>query len=369
MAVSAPGSPCTVGVTLEPLPRPVYIVVRNHKHWEDLMGGEMPATVDEIGPRIVSGEDCWTVNAYVQLKLRGLDVRIVPNFVPGEICVIANECLAVKDRPYRSFVVCCQHDRYRPEICDYRIVQNPLNIEDPEHDIFIPLWPQPGLIPRDASRGARVDVLGFRGLEIYIAPPFRSDVFKAALQERGIHFEYSKDEYEARKVDWSDYTNIDVVLAVRNCTEYDFNIKPPSKLINSWFAGCPALLGKESAYQALRKSELDYIEVHSAQDVLDALDKLRADPGLYAAMVQNGYERAPDFTADTMAKQWRDFLAGPVYEGFQRWQAQNPIEKLVGRPLEFLSRVQEHRAARAEFYQRIHEGPRPYDDWVEGQLS
>ena len=43
-------------------------------------------------------------------------------------------------------------------------------------------------------------------------------------------------------------------------------------------AGVPALLGCESAYQAERRNEYDYFEVHSADEVLETLLRLRGDP-------------------------------------------------------------------------------------------
>jgi len=86
--------------------------------------------------------------------------------------------------------------------------------------------------------------------------------------------------------------------------------KPPSKLINSWAAGCPALVGPEQAFAALRRSPLDYFEVNSPHDVLAALKRLNAEPELYRAMIANGTARTRDFTADAVARRWEELFAG-----------------------------------------------------------
>lgn len=44
-----------------------------------------------------------------------------------------------------------------------------------------------------------------------------------------------------------------------------------TSFLTTLFAGCPALLGPEPAYQFLWKSELDYIEIRSPNDVISAI--------------------------------------------------------------------------------------------------
>ncbi|MEO1144848.1 MAG: glycosyltransferase [Cyanobacteria bacterium J06638_22] len=343
---------------LAALPYPVYFVFQKEHTWDDVMRQEMPPPVEDVYDRFKSASDAWGPQTYIQLKRRGLDVHLVPEFVPNAICVTTYEHLTIKSRPYSSYVVCCRHDRGRPEICEQRIVQNHLNLVD-KTDHLLPLWPQPCLEPRNPSRQSRVENLVFKGRTIYLAKPFHTAAFLSDLQDLEIQLKASpEDPVEAYK-SWTDYTDADVVIAVRNCTDYDLSIKPPSKLVNAWMAGVPAILGPEPAYQNLRRSELDYFEVRSADEAIAALKRLKEEPGLYQAMVENGLRRAQDFTADSNAERWRNLLAGPITDGYEKWLAQSAIQK-AGRPVQFGIRCVKHKLEKRKFAKNINYGPRMF---------
>ena len=142
--------------------------------------------------------------------------------------------------------------------------------------------------------------------------------FSEKLRDIGIDFKIN-----VNPSDFHDYRECDAVLAVRDLTESDYNAKPASKLINAWHAGVPALLGPEPAFQALRRSELDYLEVRSPQAVLRAIIELRENPDRHHQMVLNGLARAQEFTVSRIASQWRDVLAGPVTDGFSSFGGRN----------------------------------------------
>jgi hypothetical protein len=84
--------------------------------------------------------------------------------------------------------------------------------------------------------------------------------------------------------------------------------KPAAKLVNAWAASVPAILGPEVPYRELRRSNLDFLEARSAGEALAAIDQLRHDPALYAAMVANGAARVRDFGADRITHYWAEAL-------------------------------------------------------------
>ena len=138
-------------------------------------------------------------------------------------------------------------------MCDMSIVQNQANVET-ERDIMIPYWPPPGLMPRLHERGTRIEHMAFMGRSWNLAPEFRSPrEFLAELAALGVRFDIH-DELESPTPNWSDFRKCDLTLAVRNLTEQDALVKPASKLVNSWIAGVPALLGPEPAFRDLRES-------------------------------------------------------------------------------------------------------------------
>ncbi len=98
--------------------------------------------------------------------------------------------------------------------------------------------------------------------------------------------------------EWHDYQHVDAVLAT----------KPASKLINAWKAGVPALLGPEPAYRELRTSPLDFLEAASAEAVLDSIDRLQQESGLYRRMTEHGAKRAQAFDVNMLTQKWISLL-------------------------------------------------------------
>jgi hypothetical protein len=342
--------------SLAPLKHRVYFVAKAKHRWEDVFSGATPHP-DEVFDRMLDANDVWCVQTYLVLKRMGLDVVLVDHIVPGQICCVAYQDLWPRDLPYRSFIVCVRHDRGRPHVCEHNIVQCHLNLEN-RRDHLIPLWPQPRLLKRDPTRGERLENIVYKGLDIYLAKPFRAPEFARELAAMGVRLEVTSGDLENRKADWSDYREADAVIAVRNVTEYDLSIKPPSKLVNAWLAGTPALLGPEPAYQHLRRSPLDYFEVRTVQEALDAVRKLKSDPALYRAMVENGFARAQDFSLQKLATVWRDLFAGPVATDYEAWLRQPKIWAQLGRPALFALRTVRHRRERKRHRYLVRNGPR-----------
>jgi len=322
---------------LAPLPHPVYFV-RNDPELCEKFSDVLEMPPFEVFYRAESGgSSSWIVQTYLQLKCRGLDVRLVSHFVPGAICVVSREELMkrrlMQSLPFQSYLVVCQQDRPRPFICQHRIVQNRLNVLT-DRDHYMLHWSQPDLQVRDPQRGAHIKNLVFKGRWYYLPDAYKNDEFITQLNEIGIQFKTTPD-YQVDLREWTDYTEADVLLAVRQKADLYLESKPPTKLINAWMAGCPALLGPEPAYQELRQSELDYIEVNSPAEVIQALQRLQAEPKLYRAMIENGWQRSQPFVPDQLATQWRDLLAGPIAKGYEQWRQSNLLWQWVGRPLQF----------------------------------
>ena len=103
---------------------------------------------------------------------------------------------------------------------------------------------------------------------------------------------------------WNDYSTTDIFLAVRDMTEGDALVKPPTKLVNAWMAGVPALLGPEPSFLRLKRCDLDFIEVRTPTEAFAAIRRLKDNPELYRQMVVNGRVRARDFTVDQIARRW-----------------------------------------------------------------
>jgi hypothetical protein len=224
-----------------------------------------------------------------------------------------------------AFVVCYQADRPRHPYAQMHVVQNGADAACNGRSVlgrlaglqlrYLPLWTQPGLLARRDERGDLFTNVAYFGITGELDPSLNDPSGKERLRQRGFNFSIPE------AVQWHDYRDVDVVVAIRSF-QYPGRLwrKPPSKLFNAWMAGVPAILGRESAYQAERRSGLDFIEVSSWQEVEDALEQLRADPGLRARMVENGRRRLADVDERAMTRRWRDFLEHEAMPAYKKWR-------------------------------------------------
>ena len=295
------------------------------------------------------------MQTYLRVARAGVDAGLADRFDPGAINVTSFAGLSLRPKLWKHFVVCAQHDRPRPARCHARVVQNKAGVKT-EHDHYMPHWPQPGLKPRDPGRGDRIRTLCFKGALTNLGPAYRDPAFLRALEGLGVALDTSDraDKLARDAVDWTDYREADLVLAVRDQPPAKLDTKPPTKLINAWLAGTPALLGPESAYRQLRDSDLDYIEVRSPEDALEAVRALQADPARYRAMIEHGARRGAEFNAEATTRRWTDLLTGPIAEQHAAWRAAGPLARAARRPghlaagLRHALNVRAHRRAQRE---------------------
>lgn len=308
---------------LDPLQRPVFFRVGWAEHWRDLMDApadDIPDALHDQHWRVMHNEDILVVQSYVNLKRRGLDVRLVDHFEAGEVNVASGPDVAISDRSGDSFFVAIRGDGFRPALADVVVAHN-TDVMRPG-DLWMPIWIQTGLIPRDPIRGQRLEILEFKGDVANLHEWFKSDEFLAELEARGIKLRMHGMDLSPQN-QWNDYTTADAVLAARDIPVDDAAVKPGLKLINSWAAGVPALLGPESGYRQLRKSPLDFFEVTTPESVLAALDLLLDHPELYQAMVDNGLRRAEAYSDDQTAQRWHSMLGGPVMDRYRAWSGES----------------------------------------------
>jgi hypothetical protein len=271
----------------------------------------------------------WSVKTYGYLSKMGFPCRLTHELPDEGIIVSHRHFLANTLIPNRrQLFVCAVADFWRHPFAQLHIVQNtsdPLLVDAAPSwpAVFIPLWPESGLIPRDPARGDKFENVAYFGLPPRLAPQLRSEKFAARLREHGFNFRIVPRDR------WNDYSDTDAVLAVRNFAPVSWHKFPPSKLYNSWHAGVPALLGSESAYQAERRSEYDYFEVHSADEVLETLLRLRGDPALRAAVARNCVERAAGVSPERIAERWTSFLTIVAAPAFREWESRSAASRFA----------------------------------------
>jgi hypothetical protein len=152
-------------------------------------------------------------------------------------------------------------------------------------------------------------VLSYKGADSHLHDSLKSDqwynfIRQNDLQWRSDSLEWKGHDHFHSQLPWTDYSDVDVVIALRSDLSHHYPRKPASKLINAWMAGVPAILGPEIAFRELRESELDYIEVDSLEGVMKGVKRLKENENLYMNMVRNGKKRAKKFTRKKICKYW-----------------------------------------------------------------
>lgn len=266
------------------------------------------------------GERAWVLQTYLRLVRAGYPAELAAS-PPSEGIVVFHakhsRALRAQWRRLGSTVLLgVRADNREPLIADFEVVQNGRFAEG-RRRFFIPHWPQPELIPRDDSRGTSIRRIAFKGFEQNLHPDFRSPAWREFLAGQGIEWEVDAVPFAGAAtdrlgIDWPDFRQEDLLLAVRPKDRRLWTSKPATKLYNAWLAGVPALLGPEHAYREARRSELDYLEVGSLEEAKAAVLRLIERPDLYRAMVENGRARAAEFAAEATLSRWKELLSEKI---------------------------------------------------------
>lgn len=257
----------------------------------------------------------WVVQTYLRLRKLGFPVTLGSHVPLRGLVVYHKEdqkaLLQLMPRGARPILVAARADFRSADVADIEILQNGYYADD-ERRIFLPLWPQPGLIARDIARGTTVQNISFKGSVDNLIPQLKSDDFRAFLSQHAMrmHLDVVVDRNEKHPVHapWHDFSTTDVVLALRPSGGRDHTHKPATKLYNAWLAGVPAVLSPDYAFRELRRGPLDYLEVTTVDEAKAALLRLQREPQLYRDMVENGHARAKDFSVEAITQRWIDLL-------------------------------------------------------------
>lgn len=274
---------------------------------------------DRDAKTMITGEVIWVLQSYLRLREKGVPVRLSVNepITEGVAMTHFNFWNAMKAKiPAGAPVttVSLRSDKPANPDADLEVVHNPTQVTA-EREIFIPHWPQPGIQPRDPSRGNQISLVASKAIPKNTHLHLMSPEFIAELAAMGIGWSVGKVRVIGEKPFtvatndvWWNYREVDVTVGVRRDLTVPWDGKSASKLVNSWLAGCPAILARESAFRDLRQSPLDYIEVSTAEEVIGAVRGLRDNPDLYASMVAQAHKRAPEFAPDAVTRAWEKGL-------------------------------------------------------------
>lgn len=253
----------------------------------------------QVRPGVIA----WTVQTYLHLRASGFPCELT-NTIPADGIMLAHRKSIPPDfiPPPGVLFVCLRADATFHPYAHWHVVQNRDAASVWFPSVYMPHWPQPGLIPRDLARGEAFENAAYLGDPASFAKEMAGPAWEEMLRSLGLKWHFVGPDK------WHDFRDVDVVVAVRGFDQHRRTNKPASKLFNAWHAGVPAILGRESAYRHEHRSELDYLEVHSFEEIGAALRRLRGDPNLRRAIRENGLARAKETEPAVIAGRWREFL-------------------------------------------------------------
>ena len=195
--------------------------------------------------------------AYLHLKAAGYPAQLLAKFPKSGLVVSHRDFLPIHLRPRAgTFLVCIKPDRKPHTWAHFYIVQNKADkivARMPGRVRDVPFWPQPGLLPRSESRGTRCERATYFGHLVNLAPELNAPEWTSDMQAVGFTW------HVPGLPEWHDYRETDIAVSVRQFGQaaapdnpvLNPNSKPPSKLVNSWLAGVPAIVGRESSFAAV----------------------------------------------------------------------------------------------------------------------
>lgn len=307
-----------------------------------VQAGELPSTLDEYWVWVERrggigeiGRYTWTLKTYLYLKQSGLPTRLVTEFPRSGLVVSHRDYLPLHLVPRADvFLVCIKPDRKEHPWAHHYIVQNARDriFSSPlaSRSSHVLHWPQAHLMGRRPERGLRCESVGYFGRTMNLADELKSPDWSETLASLGFIWSI------VPSAQWNDYRDVDVAVGIRSLSDvpeassdplWDADSKPPSKLVNAWLAGVPAIVGPESAYRNVRKGPLDYVEVGSLQELKEALLELRRNGKLYQAIVENGRKRAREFSTEAVLAQWEGLIRETIVPAYGRWMNRSRLAR------------------------------------------
>jgi len=269
---------------------------------------------------------------YLMLREQGLDVRICHEYPQKGIFVIFKGNVdGFKWNP-DLFVVSLQWDYPRDDRAQVHLVSNTYSTTEASmgwldrislrgYPFYVSEVTHPVIIPRDPKRGDRFENITYIGDTRNLDDAFKTDSFRKRLQDMGMKF-IIHDKPQSMP----DYSEVDAVIAVRRFGQIISN-KPPTKLINAWRGGVPALLGCEIGYREARNSYYDYIEVDSIEDVYNGLARLKNDIEFRKRMVEMGRQRMGPYMPDQVSATWASFFSQTIIPIYHEWETRSRLSR------------------------------------------
>ncbi len=281
--------------------------------------------VDGISDLFFNGPSySWTLQTYLRLRESGHPCRLVESMPKEGIVVVHRGDLPFnRVPPANCILVTTLGDADWHPYAHVQIVQNPNHLEELSETFFIHHWTQPGLIPRSEDRGDIFKNVGYFGHPNQLADPLHATEWEQFLGGHDLNWIPVHKGSDRQ----SDYSDIDLIVAIRSFDGRSYDYKPATKLHNAWLAGVPAILGPESAYRAERSDEFDFLEARTYKELCEYIEILKARPALRSKLRERSEENRKEINPAQKAEKWWELLTGPVTDVYHWWTGLSDVRQ------------------------------------------
>lgn len=262
----------------------------------------------------------WSLQTYLMLvKRKNLNVRLSTRPQKGCVNLLHSKHMIEEQGQADHFIVCLKADWHRRRWAHFHVVQN-ANDAKP-YRAALPLWVQPGLVPRPADRSG-LNVVAYAG------QTFNGNLASSEAQWTEIFAQHGLRFEVLPPLACHDLSGIDVLIGIRSFDLRPYNNKPPSKLVNAWHARIPFIGGNDSAFAQVGSPGDDYIRVTTIDEAVQAVLHLRNNPELYRQLIANGVRKALLYSNEATAQRWEEVLTGPVTQRYRLWASRPRLERI-----------------------------------------
>lgn len=300
-----------------------------HKLFFFIDKGHFPATIPRSidDPSIIHIDNrntwyAWTIKTYLFLK-DTFDCELTSNLPSEGIILYFRGSINLSVKPTnKQFLICMVGDSTWHPYANINVFQNYYQPPIFENSFFMQHWLLLDIIPNTKPFEKAFPTVSYFGDTVNLDPYFSSKEWFSDLKELG--FEW----IEKPNDQWNNYENVDIIVAIRKFnSKIKFIQRPASKLINTWHGGAIPIMGKESAYQAYKSSEYDYLEADSIDELRRILMDLKSNSLLVKKILTRGEERSRGVNNDIIKTEWISFINSHVFPQATKWLGNGFIAK------------------------------------------
>lgn len=248
------------------------------------------------------GPEIWTLTTFQYSKEYYSEIVLV-NKLPESGIVMSHNDYLEKIKPNRNqYFVSLQADRKMSKNAHCVIIQNKDQFWQKflfYKTYFVKHWPEKDVIKRDRNRKG-LKTIKYVGNPANLDKYFMSTDWLNFCNENNIVWEVINERNK-----WSDFTDIDLLIAVRSFGKTKIKQKPATKLYNAWLANVPIIVGSnETAYFHERKSEYDFIDVDSIDTIKYKIVELIGNNKKYETFIVQSETNECNANLDSIVKDW-----------------------------------------------------------------